>query len=285
MSPALRAAACVVWVCACAPVEAPDAPDALATAAPCTAGSVSFGVVEGRLVDERGLALADEAVSLCGSVCVPARTRSDGRFSVRAGVCFAASARYPGGAVLEVYGDGYHADVSIDVNPARAPRLERVALGDVRVPSLFAAPSVPVPLAGDSVQRLELPDGFSLRIAPGSLDAGFRTVMRVSAVRVERGDLPPFYGLAASGVAGMYAVAPSGARCTAPAAVTLPNDAGLAPGAAVEFVMVGEAALEGALAPGSMGVVDTGRVSDDGRAVTADHGLPHLGWVGFRARR
>lgn len=288
VSPTARAAACLAALaCACAPVEDRSPVDAppLAPSSPCSPSAVSFDVVEGRLIDEGGVGLANEAISLCGSTCVAARTRSDGRFSVRTDVCFATSARYPGGAVFAVDGAGYHADLTIDINPARALRVAPVRLGDLRVPSLFAAPSVPVPLVGDGAQRLALSDGFALHIAPGSLDVGFRTLARVSAVRVERADLPPFYGLTTSGVAAMYVVSPAGARCAAPAAVTLPNDARLAPGAAVEFLMVGEALAEDALPPGSLGVVDTGRVSGDGRTVTADHGLPHLGWVGFRAAR
>lgn len=250
---ARRAAACLAALsCACAPVKAPPA----AAATPCPVGSVSFGVVKGRLVDERGVGLADEAISLCGAACVGARTRSDGRFSVRAGLCFTTSARYPGGAVFAVDGGGYHADLAIDVNPERLPRQERVALGDLRVPSLFAAPSVPVP---------PRPRWGAAPRARRRVRAAHRageprrgpSPPRARARRTRRARRPPALSgpRSVGGRGHVHAVGPSGARCTPRAAVTLPNHAGLVPGAAVEFVMVGEALVDDALPHGSMGAV------------------------------
>ncbi len=261
--------------------------DGVETDAParCPARSTWVGSVTGRLVDTSGAALAGERVSLCGALCVPATTRSDGRFSVHAGLCFPWSRAYPGGAVFVVDGGGYHADVSIALAPEGRALLDDVALGDVRVPSMLASPSVVVPLAGDDAQRLTLPDGFSLGVSPGALELPPGALNRVSAVRVARDQLPRF--ALADDVGALYALTPSGARCTTPAAVTLPNDLGLAAGAEVEIVMAGDVHESDVLPPGTVGVVDTGRVTSDGRAVVADHGLPFLGWVGYReaARR
>jgi len=241
------------------------------------------GTVEGRVVDERGEALPDERVGLCGATCFGSNTRSDGRFSVHADFCFPTSREYPQGAVFDVYGLGYRPDVSIGFNPRELASLEHVSLGDVRLPGLFGAPSVPVPGAADPAQRLELSDGFALTIAPGSLELGFHSLERLSAVRVAPVDLPPFRGRDQSGVIAFYAITPSGARCRVPAGLSLPNDTGLAAGAEVDFVMVGEPRVGDVLPPGSIGVVGKGHVTPDGRAVVADHGLPFLGWVGYRA--
>ncbi len=262
---------------ASAPPAAGDAP-----AARCAPGMTWVGIVEGRVVDERGEALPDERVGLCGATCFGSNTRSDGRFSVHADFCFPTSREFPQGAVFDVYGLGYRPDVSIGFNPRELASLEHVSLGDVRLPGLFGAPSVPVPGAADPAQRLTLPDGFSLSIAPDSLALGFNSIARVSAVRVERADLPPFHGRDDAGLSAFYALTPSGARCRRPAPATLPNDASLAAGAEVEIVMVGEPLAGDVLPPGSIGVVDRGRVTADGRSIVTDRGLPFLGWVGYR---
>ncbi len=248
----------------------------------CAAGSVWIGTLEGRLVDQNDAPLAGERVGLCGSVCLGATTRSDGRFSVHANLCFPATAAYPGGGVFDVYGLGYHADVSIDFNPDHHAVEDQITLGDVRVPALFTAPSVPVPGLTDEAQHLVLQDGFSLSITPGNLSLPFEALERVSAVRVARADLPPFVERSASGLGAMYALTPAGARCTAPSAVKIPNENGLAPGTAVEIVMLGDPRVDDMVQPGTLGVVDTGHVTPDGHAVVADHGLPFLGWVGYR---
>lgn len=248
----------------------------------CAPGSMWIGTVEGRLVDESGAALSDENIGLCGSTCFGSRTRSDGRFSVHADFCFPTSREYPRGAVFDVYGLGYHPDVSIGIGPRGLVSLDHVMLGDLALPGLFGTPSVPVPGAGDPAQRLELPDSFALTIAPDSLELGFNSIARVSAVRVERERLPPFHDLDEAGVTALYATTPSGARCRVPARVELPNDTGLAAGAEVDIVMAGEPLASDVLPPGSIGVVDKGHVTADGRTIIADHGLPFLGWVGYR---
>ncbi len=98
-------------------------------------------------------------------------------------------------------------------------------------------------------------------------------------VRVPVARLAPYLGRAP---AVMYAISPSDSVLSAPAAVEFPNVSGLAPGATVEIVAVGNHASHGRPAVGVLGRIDTGRVSSDGRRVVAAAGLRFFGTVGYR---
>jgi hypothetical protein len=257
----------------------PQGPD---TAHACAAGSVWVGTVRGRVLDLADAPLADEHVSLCGSFCVGGVTRADGRFTVRADACFPRTVDYPHAVAFEFHGLGYHAGLTVDLNPADASDLDAVEVQTLRAPSMLESSWVPVPHQGEGDQKLTLPDGFALDVAPGSLTLPFDALERVSATRVVGAQLPPFDARGAA-PASMFALTPAEGVFAAPALLVLPNDQGLAPGAVVEIVMIGGPSTARFAPVGALGVVDRGRVAADGRTVAADHGIPFLGWVGYRA--
>lgn len=248
----------------------------------CPAGSVWVGTVRGRVLDLAEAPVAGDQVSLCGSFCLGASTRSDGRFTLRADSCFPRTAEYPHAVAFNFHGLGYHAGVTVDLNPDDASDLDAVEVPTVHAPSMLESRSVPVPRQGDADQQLTLPDGLSLDIAAGSLSLPFGALERVSAARVTGAQLPPLQTDGATPPS-LFALTPDDATFAAPAPLVLPNDQALAPNAPVEIVMIGGPATSRFAPIGGLGVVDRGRVSADGRTVLADHGIPFLGWVGYRA--
>ena len=248
----------------------------------CPAGSVWVGTVRGRVLDLADAPIADDQVSLCGAFCLGARTRSDGRFTVRADSCFPRTAEYPHGVAFSFHGLGYHAGVTLDLNPDDAADLDAVDVPTVHAPSMLESRWVPVARQGEADQKLTLPEGFSLDIAAGSLSLPFGALERVSAARVDGAQLPLVHGGGAM-PRSLFALTPDDAIFSAPAPLVLPNDQALAPDSVVEIVMIGGPATARFAPIGGLGVVDHGRVAADGRTVSADHGIPFLGWVGYRA--
>lgn len=250
--------------------------------ATCPAGSVWVGTVRGRVLDLADAPVAGDPVSLCGAFCLGARTRSDGRFTVRADSCFPRTAEYPHGVAFNFHGLGYHAGVTLDLNPDDDDDLDAVDVPTVHAPSMLESRWVPVPRQGEDDQKLTLPDGFSLDIAGGSLSLPFGALERVSATRVVGAQLPLVRANGAMPPS-LFALTPDDATFSAPAPLVLPNDQGLAPDAVVEIVMIGGPETARFAPIGALGVVDHGRVAANGRTVSADHGIPFLGWVGYRA--
>ena len=244
--------------------------------------AVWVGTVRGRVLDLAEAPVAGDQVSLCGSFCLGASTRSDGRFTLRADSCFPRTADYPHAVAFNFHGLGYHVGVTVDLNPDDASDLDAVDVPAVHAPSMLESRWVPVPRQGEADQELTLPDGLSLRIAAGSLSLPFGALERVSAARVVGAQLPPVQADGAMPPS-LFALTPDDATFAAPAPLVLPNDQALAPNALVEIVMIGGPATSRFAPIGGLGVVDRGRVSGDGRTVTADHGIPFLGWVGYRA--
>ena len=249
----------------------------------CAPGSVWVGTVRGRVLDLAGAPLGAEQVSLCGAFCIGGTTRSDGRFTLHADGCFPRTEPYPHAVAFDFHGLGYHADVTVDLNLGDLDDLDAVEVPALSVPSMLASPSVPVPHEGEPEQKLTLPDGFSLGVAAGSLTLPFGALERVSAARITGANLPPVDAHGEMPVA-LFALTPAEATFAAPAPLVLPNDQQLDPDTLVEIVMLGGPSTTRFAPVGALGVVDQGRVSADGLTVLANHGIPFLGWVGYRAR-
>ena len=86
--------------------------------------------------------------------------------------------RGPHAVAFEFHGLGYHAGLAVDLNPDGAADLDVVEVQALRVPSMLESPWVPVPHQGDGDQKLTLPDGFALDVAPGSLTLPFDALER-----------------------------------------------------------------------------------------------------------
>lgn len=266
-------------------VDAPAPDDA---EAPCArppaerpANSVCVREVRGQVLDTDGAPRVDVPVTLCGPVCWLDRTGADGRFAVRVGD-FVPTAIYsvlaharPDHATVYVplpstVGPG---DVITLAEPLRVPRYMvtgEVVDGDAGV---ARAGAVAVTVPADARVELDLED-FKL----GEL--GRR--LRVAQVPVDRA--PPF---AREGrVQAVWALAPFALTSTRPLGLRLPNTLGLAPGAAVDLVMMGGDILPPRSNAGR--AVDAARavVSADGASVETlpGEGVSQLTWVGVRAR-
>ena len=256
-------------------IEAPSTPPS------CPSGRFFVGRAQGQVLDLQDRPIAGGNVSICGSVCISARTGADGRFDARIESCFAPNEEYPHGATFQFDGIQQRTDVFFDFNSASVTQM-----GTVRFRRPFYAGSFAeggtarAPMSSATPVRLVDGLGFALRIVPNTIEYPINATEEVvRALRVPVSRLPAF-GVRAPAVA--YAIAPSDAVLRAPAAVEFPNVSGLAPGTAVEIVAVGNHASNARPPIGVLDRVDTGRVSSDGRRVVADTGLRFFGLVGYR---
>ncbi len=293
------AVVCVAALCACAPggaeytlddASVSDAPGAStpavtiepAAATPaCAAGQYYLGRVSGLVYDEVNRPLSGALLSICGTTCVSGETGRDGRFEVTVNACFAGSAEYAHGVAFTLDGLNRRPDIFYDFNPDNVRRMGVVRIvrpfyaGTFQGQGFAAAPSrssAPVTVL-DGL-------GFSLRFTPSTVEYPITASEEaVRVVRVPVARLAPYLGRAP---AVMYAISPSDSVLSAPAAVEFPNVSGLAPGATVEIVAVGNHASHGRPAVGVLERIDTGRVSSDGRRVVAAAGLRFFGTVGYR---
>ena len=296
-------AVALAWLCAlpsCAPGEVdglvdgadaaaagsatPEAPvviDAPAGARSCAPGAYYLGRVAGQVLDYAGAPVARGLLSICGGACFPGETGADGRFSIAIDTCFPATAEYPHGAAFVFDGLNRRPDVFYDFNPGNATRMGLVTLTrPIYVATFEGGGRAVAPMRASAPLTVVDGLGFSLRFNPATIEYPVTAAEEaVRVVRVSVAKLPP-YAVRAPAVA--YAISPSDAVLSAPAAVEFPNVSGLAPGALVEIVAVGNHASGGRPALGVLARVDTGRVSADGRRVVASTGLRFFGTVGYR---
>ena len=267
------------------PVDASATDDA---EAPCArppaerpANSVCVREVRGQVLDTDGAPRVDIPVTICGPVCWLDRTGADGRFAVRVGD-FVPTAIYsvlaharPDHATVyvpmpDVVGPG---DVITLAEPLRVPRY--MVTGDL------VDGDAGVARAGEVTVRV--PAGAQLELDLEDYELGeLGRRLRVAQVPVDRA--PPF---AREGrVQAVWALAPFALTSSRPLGLRLPNTLGLAPGAAVDVVMMGGDVLPPRSNAGR--AVDAARavVSADGMSVETlpGEGVSLLTWVGVRAR-
>lgn len=256
-------------------IEPPTAPTS------CGVGEYFMGRVRGQLLDFNGRPVANGNITVCGSVCIPAVTGADGRFEVRIDRCFTGTTEYAHGAALSFDGLGRQTDLYFDFNAANEPRMGVVRIErPLYVGSFEGQGYAPAPMSATAPMNLVDGLGFSLRVQPNTIEYPVTAPEEaVRAMRVPPSKLPPYAGRAP---AVMYAIHPADAVLSAPAAVTFPNVLGLRPGALVDIVAVGNHASLGRPAVGVLDRVGFGRVSADGRTVSADGGIRFFGLVGYR---
>jgi hypothetical protein len=237
--------------------------------------------VQGRILGFEGRPIVNGNVTVCGSVCVPAVTGVDGRFEVRVDRCFTGTAEYAHGAALSFDGLGRYTDLFFDFNMANHPQLGVVRIQQpLYVGSFEGQGYARAPMRSTAAMQLVDGLGFSLRIHPDTIAYPVTAPEEaVRAMRVPLSKLPPYVG---QPPAVMYAIHPAEAVLSMPAAVTFPNVSGLRPGALVDIVAVGNHASHGRPPVGVLARVGWGRVSADGRTVSADGGIRFFGLVGYR---
>jgi hypothetical protein len=247
----------------------------------CGVGEYFMGRVRGRLLDFEGRAVAGGNVTVCGSVCIPGVSGADGRFEVNINRCFTGTTEYAHGAALSFDGLGRQTDIYFDFNAGNEPRMGVVRIEQpLYVGSYTGQGYAPAPMAATAPMNLVDGLGFSLRIQPNTIE--YPVTAPEEAVRVMRvplTKLPPYGGRMP---AVMYSIHPAEAVLSAPAAVTFPNVSGLRAGALVDIVAVGNHASLGRPAVGVLDRVGVGRVSSDGRTISADGGIRAFGVVGYR---
>jgi len=252
----------------------------------CSRERYYVGHMVGQVLDLAGAPLAGALVTACGTACIPGTSGPDGRFDVPVSFCFGTDEVFPHGPVFWLHGLGRRPDLLFAYNTADEHHLETVTLASpMYAPGLDGAASVTAPSQGGTTVVLADGHGFALRIAVGTirypLSAEEREVVSVVSIPPHR--LPPFVDPADPPTV-LYAFAPSETEFTAPAALDLPNPAGLPPGTEVEILALGDGASGGCPPAGVFAPVDTGVVSADGTRVTARTGLTVLSWVGYRPR-
>jgi hypothetical protein len=264
--------------------------DAQATAPACTptsacpvapsAGARCVTTVDATLVDPSGHPLAGIPVFACGTnLCTAPQTTGEGghaRVAACLGIANAAlkifddPARVPFAALLEGAGPGY-------VVPRLVVAPLPAAAGSPLAPGSNASAGVTLDVPGAVTFDLE-------HTTPAS--QAFRAAAVTPAWFAGTG-LDP----AATGVAVAWGLAPLDAKLAPPGKLTVPNAAGWAPGAAVDFFLDGaDTTTATPFAPwGTWGPMGSGHVSADGKTVATDdgagNGLPEVGLVGVRLHR
>jgi hypothetical protein len=236
------------------------------------------------MVDMLGRPLARAQVNVCGNACIPGTADNDGRFDIAVDLCFGTNAEYPHGAVLWYSGNRRYADLFFDFNPRG---MQRVGLARIEtplaVPALADGGNAYVPSGSRGIVRMVDGLGFSLTISPDNIE--YPLTAEDETVRVVRMDPTRMPFAAEDRPDVMYAIEPADSRLREPAPAEFPNTLRLAPGTEVDIVGVGNHISRGRPATGTLGRIDMGHVSDDGRTVVPDHGLRFLGMVGWRALR
>ncbi len=228
-------------------------------------------------VTSDGAPLAGLTMTVCGRACFGGQTGDDGAFRVRV------NTRLPDGRyTLFVHGRPRHASLFLPLPSAPA---EDLAFAPIDTPAL-------------SVEGGALPpdDGAAanVRVGPIELDVPASTSWQLSFedatddvdgrmlrfVRVPPERAPRF----AEGAKLVYALAPFEAKPSNRVGLRLHESAGLAPGAAVEILVMDGFDFEGENRSGQSRVEARGHVSDDGARIETDpgEGLSLLTWIAIR---
>lgn len=260
----------------------------------CHAPPFTATCIGGTVRDENGEPLGDQLVSACiGGRCVSARSRADGWFAIRL-------PSEPSDSL------GMHF-------PSDPPRLEpfcrfrALCDGPIHVCDDFRL--YPAPLSGTPLPpspppdwpltedlRIEAADGAALVLPAGAvamLPVGLPDYMALTRFPLEE-NMPCFIDPAHPPLA-LWAVTPGNAEIIEPgtmidpvlrpAALDLPNEFGLAPGAAVEVYMVGGGHTVTGLESGEWAPVATAAVTADGARIRTNpgEGIGDLTWFGIYA--
>ena len=241
-------------------------------------GAYCVREVSGIVRDFDGRPLPDLTVSVCGLACFAALSRTDGTFRIPV------KARLPdGGYVVSAHARPSFAGLYMRL--PSAPK-EQVTLSAIELPRLSeatgdlprdGAPASTVsvgPLsfgvAADTRWELELEDLVD--------DVGGRHVRFAS---VPEARAPAF----ARGAVAVYALAPFKAKPSKPVSVTVRETGGLAPGAAVDFVVMGDDIVSEKNTCGLPLRAAKGHVSADGKRIETDpgQGIDRLTWLAIYA--
>lgn len=251
---------------------------------PCTVRPDAAGVtcvlqVRGTARDDTGAPLGDHVITVCGPACFVTRTAPDGSFVTPVGDFLD-----PSIYTVLVHGRPDHASLYV----ALAPVVDRVAT--------FAEPLVvprytqsgdlfPDPARGGSVTAgdvtLTVPAGATLEFdLEDALLGDLGRRFRVAPVPIDRA--PRFARDA--GVVALWALAPFNLLASPKLAARVANRAGMAPNAAVDFVVMGREGLVPPLTAGRAIVAAAGHVSADGMSITTDpgEGISYVTWLGVR---
>lgn len=250
--------------------------------------------ITGRIVDEAGAPVAGARPQAClrvapggALVCLaPPIAGTDGTYVITV----SGFERCVQGAALRVllpasaFATTYcHVDVSDAVEG-------RLAVAEPTV--LYATtPAVTLPPLGDesAARTVVFDDGLELDVIPAEL--GFEveyTELRAGRVPIDA--QVPCFARGLAGLAGLYAFGDEGTVEGGTFALRIPNTTGLAPGSAVELLVLG--GLETLLADGTpvpeadLGAFGSATVSADGATIASDpgSGLPHFTWLAYRPR-
>jgi hypothetical protein len=229
--------------------------------------------VSAELVDLDGEPVSDELVQVCGlDLCTNGKSGRDGSVSMALGEDFLEPAfKFGEGRISARFAQLLPRDSEIELGVVRTVRLPEVTT------SVALA-------AGDTAEF----EGFELAIAEGAkvqIDGiSFRTDAEkgLRAVRVPV-DRAPEVVAEGPGLELVYAATPVETRFCPPAALSVPNSEGWAPGTGVEVWLHGVDIAEDFAPYGGWGLVSAAEVSADGERIeTTEPGLPVLGVLGFK---
>lgn len=229
--------------------------------------------VSAELVDLDGEPVSDELVQVCGlDLCTNGKSGRDGRVAMSLGTEFLEPAFK--------FGEGRVSARFAQLLPAE-PDLELGVVRTVRLPDVSSS----VPIAAGTTAEFE---GFAVSVAEDAkiqIDGlSFRTDSEkgLRAVRVPL-DGAPAVVAEGPGLELVYAATPVETRFCPPAALSVPNSEGFAPGADVEVWLHGVDIAEDFAPYGGWGLVSAAKVSADGERIeTTEPGLPVLGVLGFK---
>ncbi len=228
--------------------------------------------------DTEGKPLPELTVSVCGLACFAALSGADGSFRIPV------SARLPDdGYVVSAHGRPLFGGLY-----ARLPRgpAERVSLPPIELPRLSDASS-DLPKDGAPASTVNV-GALAFGIAAGTTweleledlvdEVGGR---RLRFAEVPEAKAPTF----ARGATWIYALAPFKAKSSKPMSVTLRDSLGLAPGTAVDFVIMQDDIVSPKNTGGLPLVAARGHVSADGARIETDpgQGIERLTWLAIRA--
>ncbi len=269
-----------------APDVAPDKPEE-EDVPPCAvrpdASNVSCVMrVRGRAVDLAGAPFGNGVITYCGAICFATNADATGNFSLDVGTFID-----PSVYSLLVHGRPDHASLYV---PSPAPVDGVVTLAEpVAVPRYVdMGPTLPSNTAGGTFTAGDV----TLTVAPGTAlefdveDALLGALgQQMRAVYVPMAQAPRFARDA--GLAAVWALAPFNLLADRPIAVRVANRAGLAPNAAVDFVVLGQEIVRAPPTAGQAIVAATGHVTADGMFVTTDPGtgISFVTWLGIRPQR
>lgn len=256
------------------------------------AGSQCVKTVTGKAVDTTGAPLpAHKLVSVCGQVCYFGETAADGTFTANIGkfikvANFAASVHGrpdPSTPTVGAYASLYEklpastADnivLPTLVLPKLGPSTAKLPLDDkgvVTAATNLTDGDVTLNIAANTEVEIDLED-----VALGEDGKLFR------AVKIESKDYPSFAKDA--NVVLLWAATPFDAKFKTKVGLTINATGGLAEGAAVEIIALGNDFLREPFTAGKLQVVATGKVTGGKIVTDAGQGLDYLTWFGVRAK-